>query len=141
MSILLLNSRNFIRGGFSMAHNDEARKEGFSSNSILRWLGRLILVAIILGVTSFLTPGFSISGLWWYLIAAVIICLVDYFVETLMGVGASPFGKGIKGFFIAVVIIYFAQFIIPTMSVTIIGAILASLVIGVLAALLPVKVI
>ncbi len=124
-----------------MAHNDEARKEGFSSNSILRWLGRLILVAIILGVTSFLTPGFSISGLWWYLIAAVIICLVDYFVETLMGVGASPFGKGIKGFFIAVVIIYFAQFIIPTMSVTIIGAILASLVIGVLAALLPVKVI
>ncbi|WP_346962025.1 phage holin family protein [Clostridium sp.] len=120
-----------------MADNNEAKKEDSSGNSILRWIGRLILVAIILGITSFLTPGFSIYGLWSYLIAALVITGIDYLVEAFMGVDASPFGKGVKGFIIAAVIIYFAQFLVPNMRVSIIGAILAALVIGVLDAVFP----
>ncbi|MEW8993279.1 phage holin family protein [Clostridium sp.] len=120
-----------------MADNNEAKKEGSSGNSILRWIGRLILVAIILGITSFLTPGFSIYGLWSYLIAALVITGIDYLVEAFMGVDASPFGKGVKGFIIAAVIIYFAQFLVPHMRVSIIGAVLAALVIGVLDAVFP----
>lgn len=120
-----------------MADNNEAKKEGSSGNSILRWVGRLILVAIILGITSFLTPGFTIYGLWSYLIAALVITGIDYLVEAFMGVDASPFGKGVKGFIIAAVIIYFAQFLVPNMRVSIIGAILAALVIGVLDAVFP----
>jgi len=120
-----------------MADNNETKKEDSSGNSILRWIGRLILVAIILGITSFLTPGFSIYGLWSYLIAALVITGIDYLVEAFMGVDASPFGKGVKGFIIAAVIIYFAQFLVPNMRVSIIGAILAALVIGVLDAVFP----
>ncbi|WP_346879242.1 phage holin family protein [Clostridium sp. UBA7791] len=120
-----------------MPDNNEVRKEGSSGNSILRWAGRLILVAIILGITSFLTPGFSIYGLWSYLIAAVVITVLDYFVEAFMGVDASPFGKGIKGFIIAAVIIYVAQFLVPNMRVSFLGAILAALVIGVIDAVFP----
>ncbi|WP_346869699.1 MULTISPECIES: phage holin family protein [unclassified Clostridium] len=120
-----------------MPDNNEVRKEGSSGNSILRWAGRLILVAIILGITSFLTPGFSIYGLWSYLIAAVVITALDYFVEAFMGVDASPFGKGIKGFIIAAVIIYVAQFLVPNMRVSLLGAILAALVIGVIDAVFP----
>ncbi|HBL05525.1 MULTISPECIES: phage holin family protein [unclassified Clostridium] len=120
-----------------MPDNNEVRKEGSSGNSILRWAGRLILVAIILGITSFLTPGFSIYGLWSYLIAAVVITVLDYFVEAFMGVDASPFGKGIKGFIIAAVIIYVAQFLVPNMRVSLLGAILAALVIGVIDAVFP----
>ena len=122
-----------------MADNNEVKKEDSSGNSILRWIGRLILVAIILGITSFLTPGFSIYGLWSYLIAALVITGIDYLVEAFMGVDASPFGKGVKGFIIAAVIIYFAQFLVPNMRVSIIGAILAALVIGVLDAVFPTK--
>ncbi|WP_346936857.1 phage holin family protein [Clostridium sp.] len=120
-----------------MTDNNETKKESSSGNRILRWIGRLILVAIILGITSFLTPGFSIYGLWSYLIAAVVITGIDYLVEAFMGVDASPFGKGVKGFIIAAVIIYFAQFLVPHMRVSIIGAILAALVIGVLDAVFP----
>ncbi len=120
-----------------MPDNNEVRKEGSSGNSILRWAGRLILVAIILGITSFLTPGFSIYGLWSYLIAAVVITVLDYFVEAFMGVDASPFGKGKKGFIIAAVIIYVAQFLVPNMRVSLLGAILAALVIGVIDAVFP----
>ena len=54
-----------------------------------------------------------------------------------MGVDASPFGKGFKGFVIAAIILYIAQFIVPHMGVSIIGAIFAALFIGILDALLP----
>lgn len=110
------------------------------NGSILGWIGRLILVAVILGITSFLTPGFSINGLWSYLLAAVVITVLDYLVETFMGVDASPFGKGVKGFVIAAVILYLAQFLVPNMKVSIFGALIAALVIGVLDAIFPSRV-
>ena len=92
---------------------------------------------VILGITSFLTPGFSINGLWSFLLAAVVITVLDYLVESFMGVDASSFGRGIKGFVIAAVILYLTQFLIPNMSVSIIGAILAAIVIGILDAVMP----
>ena len=116
--------------------NNEQRN---NNSSILRWIGRFILVAIILMVTSFVTPGFSINGVWSFLIAAVVISVLDYLVELLMGVDASPFGKGIKGFIIAAIIIYLAQFLVPNMGVTIIGAILAAIFIGILDAVFPAR--
>lgn len=120
-----------------MAH-DNNEKRG-NDNNLLRWIGRFILVAIILMITSFLTPGFSINGMWSFLIAAVVISGLDYLAELLMGVDASPFGKGIKGFIIAAIIIYLAQFLVPNMGVTIIGAVLAAIVIGILDAVFPVR--
>lgn len=106
-------------------------------NSITGLIIRLIITSIILAVTSFLTPGFVITGLSSIILAAVVISLLDSFVEKLMRVDASPFGKGIKGFVISAIILYVAQFIVPGMGVTIIGAIFASIVIGVLDAILP----
>ena len=120
-----------------MAH-DNNEKRG-NDNNLLRWIGRFILVAIILMITSFLTPGFSINGMWSFLIAAVVISGLDYLAELIMGVDASPFGKGIKGFIIAAIIIYLAQFLVPNMGVTIIGAVLAAIVIGILDAVFPVR--
>ncbi|CEI74279.1 MULTISPECIES: phage holin family protein [Romboutsia] len=120
-----------------MAHDNNEKKG--NNNSLLRWIGRFILVAVILMITSFVTPGFSINGIWSFLIAAVVISGLDYLAELLMGVDASPFGKGIKGFIIAAIIIYLAQFLVPDMGVTIIGAILAAIVIGVLDAIFPAR--
>ncbi|NNU75758.1 phage holin family protein [Clostridium estertheticum] len=98
---------------------------------------RFVVTSIILAITSFLTPGFVLVGLRSIILASVVICLIDYLVEKLMKVDASPFGKGIKGFVIAVIILYIAQFLVPGMRVSIIGAILASIVIGILDAVIP----
>lgn len=122
-----------------MGQNDNV-KENKNGGSILGWIGRLILVMIILGIASFFTPGFSINGLWSYLIAAVVITALDYLVESFMGVDASPFGKGVKGFIIAAIIIYVTQFFVPNMRVSIIGSVLAALAIGVLDAIFPSRV-
>ncbi|HBJ1647065.1 UNVERIFIED_ORG: hypothetical protein B2H98_09715 [Clostridium botulinum] len=115
----------------------EHRRKTSNSNSALNWLTRLALVAIILGITSFLTPGFTINGLWSFLLAAIVITVSDYIVEMFMGIDASPIGKGVKGFVIAALIIYLAQFIVPNMRVSMIGALLAAIVIGILDAIFP----
>ncbi|EHJ00235.1 MULTISPECIES: phage holin family protein [unclassified Clostridium] len=123
-----------------MVHDkDHSTKQNFNSKSIWSWIGRLVLTAVILAIVSFFTPGFSISGMWSYLIAALVISILDYLVEAFMGVDASPFGRGIKGFVIAAIILYVAQFFVPTMSVSIIGAILAALAIGIIDAIMPGK--
>jgi uncharacterized membrane protein YvlD (DUF360 family) len=69
--------------------------------------------------------------------AAVIISIIDYLVEKFMGVDASPFGKGIKGFVIAAIILYITQFLVPNMRVSVLGAVLAAIVIGILDAVIP----
>ena len=115
----------------------ENKEKKGTISSLTGLIVRFLVTAVILAVTSFLTPGFKIVGLWSIIVAAVVISVIDYLVEKLMRVDASPFGKGIKGFVIAAVILYIAQFIVPGMRVSIIGAILASVVIGVLDAILP----
>lgn len=119
-----------------MEHKENERKED-SGSTFLRWIGRLLLVAVVLIITSYLTPGFSINGMWSFLIAALVISILDFLAESLMKVDASPFGKGIKGFVISVIIIYIAQFFVPSMSVSVIGAILAAIVIGIIDAIIP----
>ncbi len=121
-----------------MEYEHDRKREG-DNNSILRWIGRCILVAIILAITSFVAPGFTIAGMWSYIVAAIVITGLDYLVELLMGVDASPFGKGISGFIIAALIIYLAQFIVPNMNVTLLGAILAAVVIGILDVVFPTR--
>lgn len=105
----------------------------------MSWILRLVMVAVILAITSFFTPGFSINGLWSFLIAAVVIIVLDYLVERMMGSEISPLGRGLKGFIISAIIIYAAQFIVPNMRVSMIGALLAALVIGIIDAIIPGK--
>lgn len=120
-----------------MAHEKREREEHSGGGGLLHWIGRLVAVAVILAITSFLTPGFTIIGLWSFLLAAVVITVLDYLVESFMGVDASPFGKGLKGFVIAAIIIYLTQFLVPNMRVSIMGSILAAIVIGILDAVVP----
>lgn len=118
--------------------NEDNHKSGGST--FLRWIGRFLIMGVVLALVSFFTPGFTISGLWSIIIAALVICLLDYLVELIFKVDAAPFVKGIKGFVITAVILYVAQFIVPNMSVTIIGALIAALVIGVLDAIFPTRI-
>lgn len=123
-----------------MTHEGHMDTGHSTGSEFLRWFGRMIITAVVLAVVSFLTPGFSIRGLWSFLLAAVVISVIDYLVEKMMKVDAAPFGKGLKGFIISAIIIYVAQFLVPGMSVSIIGAILGALVIGIVDAVFPVRV-
>lgn len=102
---------------------------------------RFVVAAIVLWVTSYLITGFNIrGGIVTLLIAALVISAADFLVEKLFKIDASPFGNGIKGFLVSVVILYFAQYFVPGMEVSIMGAIVGALVIGLIDAILPTRV-
>jgi putative membrane protein len=89
-------------------------------------------------VISFIIPGISVAGFGGALIAAVVIAVLGYIVESLLGKKISPQNRGIVGFLVSAAVIYLAQFIVPAfIQVGIIGALLAALAIGVIDAFVP----
>lgn len=99
---------------------------------------RFIVSALVLLLVSVFIPGMKIAGFWGALVAAAVIALMGYLIERLLGDKVSPRNRGIVGFVIAALVIYLAQFLIPSMlSVTVIGALLAAFVIGVIDAFVP----
>ncbi|MNI94823.1 Membrane protein of unknown function [compost metagenome] len=69
---------------------------------------------------------------------ALVIALLGWVVEGVFGKKTTPFGRGIVGFIVSALVIWLAQFIVAGVSVSIIGAILAALVIGIIDLFLPV---
>lgn len=98
---------------------------------------RLLVTAIVVGIAAFLTPGFSINNLWSLILAAVVIALLDYLVQKFAGVNASPFGRGITGFIVAAIILYATKFIVPGFNISVWGAIIGALVIGIIDVIIP----
>jgi putative membrane protein len=104
---------------------------------LLRLIVRFIISALVLLVLSFILPGFAVVGFGGALLAAVVIAVLGYIVEAVMGEKVSPQSRGIVGFIVAAIVIYVAQFFVPAMTVSIIGAALAAIVIGIVDAFVP----
>lgn len=105
---------------------------------MIRTIIRFIVSALVLLVVSWLVPGISVAGFTGALIAAVVIALLGWAAERLLGKRITPQSRGLIGFISAAVVIYLAQFIVPgSIRVNVIGALLASLVIGLVDAVVP----
>ncbi len=100
-------------------------------------VGRLVVAAIVLGITAFFTPGFSINNIWSLAIAAIVLTIMDYLIVKFTGLHASPFGKGFVGFILAAVTLYLTQFFVAGYSISWIAAIIGALIYGVVDYLIP----
>ena len=98
---------------------------------------RFVLSALVLIVTGILVPGFRVGGFLAALAAAAVIALLGWAVQAAFGRRISPQGRGLTSFLVSAAIIYLTQFLIPGFRATLIGALLAALVIGVLDAVIP----
>lgn len=98
---------------------------------------RFVISALVLMFVGFILPGFRVAGFWNALLAAVFIAGLGYLVESLLGDRISPQNRGIVGFVTAAVVIYVAGLLVSGMTVTILGALLAALVIGLIDAFVP----
>lgn len=104
------------------------------------WIGaivRFVVSAIVLMVMGLVLPGFSVFGFVNALIAAIVIAALGWAIEAILGERVSPQSRGIVGFLVAAVVIYVAQYLVPGMTVSILGALLASLVVGIIDAFIP----
>ncbi|MCI8291340.1 MAG: phage holin family protein [Clostridia bacterium] len=100
-------------------------------------VGRLVAAAIILGVTAFFTPGFTIDNFWSLAVAAVVLTAMDYLIVKFTGLQAMAFGKGFVGFVLAVVILYATQFFVAGYSISWMSAIIGALIYGIIDYILP----
>ena len=107
------------------------------ASTVWQIVGRLIVAAIVLGITAFFTPGFSINNIWSLAIAAVVLTVMDYLIVKFTGLHASPFGKGFVGFILAAVTLYLTQFFVAGYSISWIAAIIGALIYGVVDYLIP----
>src|SRR5690606_37351113 len=92
---------------------------------------RFIVAAIMLMIIGWLVPNFTVGGFWSALVLALIIALFGWILEGIFGKSITPFGRGIVGFLTSALVIWLAQFVVDGVRATIIGAILAALVIGI----------
>lgn len=104
---------------------------------MLRAIVRFIVSAIVLLLVGYLIPGFSMAGFGTALLAALVIAGLGWVAEKLFGDRYSPQARGVVGFLVAAVVIYLAQFLVPGMRASILGALLAALVIGFVDAIVP----
>ena len=100
-------------------------------------IARFIVSAIILGITAFFTPNFSISNIWALGLAAIVLTVMDYIIVKATGLQAVAFGKGFVGFVLAVVTLYATQFFVAGYSISWVAAIIRALIYGVIDYILP----
>lgn len=100
---------------------------------------RFIVAALVIWFTGFLVPGFEVAGFWSALVAALIIALLGWAIEALFRREISPFGRGIIGFLLSATIIYITQFFVAGVTATLLGALLAALVIGIVDMFIPTR--
>ncbi len=98
---------------------------------------RFITSAIILAVTAFFTPGFEIASFWTLLLAALVLAIMDYLFNALLGVNATPFGRGIIGFVVSVVVLYATQFFVSGYNISMLSAIVGAVIYGIIAGIVP----
>ena len=118
----------------SSSHSETNQNTGSGAWQLL---GRLVAAAVVLAITAFFTPGFSISNIWALAIAAIVLTILDYVVVKFTGIEASPFGKGFIGFAMAAIILYVTQFFVAGYSISWMAAIIGALIYGVVDYFIP----
>ena len=100
-------------------------------------IGRLVAAAVVLAITAFFTPGFTINNFWSLAIAAVVLTVLDYLIVKFTGIHASPFGKGFVGFALAAIILYVTQFFVAGYSISWMAAIIGAVIYGIVDYFIP----
>ena len=117
--------------------NNTSNTSSSGMGSVGQIMGRFIVAAIILGVTAFFTPGFSINNIWALAIAAIVLTVMDYLIIKFTGLHAMAFGKGFVGFVLAVITLYVTQYFVAGYSISWFAAIVGALIYGVIDYIIP----
>ncbi|MBS4538800.1 phage holin family protein [Clostridium sp. D2Q-11] len=106
--------------------------------SIGKLIIKIIVAALAIAIATFFTPGMSNEGgIWSLILAAIVIGILDWAILKFTNIDASPFGRGFVGFIVAAAILYITGMIVEGFTVTIFGAIIGALILGVVDIFIP----
>lgn len=108
-----------------------------TTSTVWQVIARLVAAAVVLGITAFFTPGFTINSIWTLATAAVVLTVIDYLIVKFTGLHASSFGKGFIGFVLSAVVLYVTQYFVAGYSISWMAAIVGALVYGIVDYFLP----
>lgn len=120
-----------------MAHSQSNSQSESTMGIVGQIIWRLVTSAIVLAITAFFTPGFSINNVWTLAIAAIVLTIIDYLIVKFTNLQASSFGKGFVGFVLAAVTLYVTQFFVAGYTVSWMAAIIGALIYGVIDYFIP----
>lgn len=103
---------------------------------VLKLIRNILVAMLALGITTFLTPGMSISGglIGTLFVASIVIAIIAYLIGTALGGGKAANGTG--GFIITAIVLLVAGKLVSGFDVSIIGALIGALIYGIIAAIL-----
>lgn len=117
----------------------EKQNSNSSSMTFTGVITRFITSAIILAITAFFTPGFQIASFWTLIVAAIVLTLIDYLVNTIFGNNIGAFGNGIVSFIVCGIVLYVTQFFVAGYSINWVSAIVGAIIYGIIASFVPGK--
>lgn len=120
-----------------MENTQSRANQSTQTNALWQIIGRLFASGIVLAITAFFTPGFSINNIWTLIIAAIVLSVMDYLITKFTGLHASPFGKGFVGFALAAIVLYVTQFFVAGYTISWMAAIIGALIYGVVDYFIP----
>ncbi len=120
-----------------MANSQSSSNSESTMGAVGQVIWRLVTAAVVLAITAFFTPGFSINNFWTLAIAAVVLTAIDYLIVKFTGLHVSSFGKGFVGFVLAAVTLYVTQFFVAGYTISWMAAIIGALIYGVIDYFIP----
>ena len=120
-----------------MDNQSEIQSNSNSTGMLGQIIARLLTASVVLAITAFFTPGFSINGIWALATGAVVLTAIDYLITKFTGLHASSFGKGFVGFVLSAITLYVTQYFVAGYTVSWMAAIVGALVYGVVDYFLP----
>jgi len=116
-------------------HTESRSQDGISM--VWQIIGRMITAGIVLAITAFFTPGFTINNIWALIVATVVLTVIDYLITKFTGLHASSFGQGFVGFVLAAITLYVTQYFVAGYAISWMAAIVGALIYGVVDYFLP----
>lgn len=104
---------------------------------MVKLLIKVLVSGLAILLTSALSIGIQTDGYTTAISAALVIGILDWAINKFTGVDASPFGRGAVGFIVAALILFITGRIVDGFNVTIIGALVGAIVLGIVDSFLP----
>ena len=106
---------------------------------MIKLIIKILISGLAILITSALSIGIQTDGYTTAILAAVVIGILDWAINKFTGVDASPFGRGAVGFVVAAIILFITGQIVDGFTVSILGAIIGALILGIVDSFLTKK--
>ena len=105
---------------------------------MIKLIIKILISGLAILITSALSIGIQTDGYTTAIMAGIVIGILDWAINKFTGVDASPFGRGAVGFVVAAIILFITGQIVDGFNVSILGAIVGALILGIVDTVLPV---